>query len=150
MLIELASPEDAPEILQLQKLAYQSEAAIYNDYSIGPLIQTLDQMIVDIQKVTVLKMIMDSQIVGSVRGRVQNGTGYIGRLMVHPEYQSRGLGKHLLHEIETRLKPVSRYELFTGQQSQRNLHLYQKQGYRIFRQEPANDHFVVYMEKVIK
>lgn len=43
MIIERASLEDAKEILELQKLAYVSEAEIYNDYSIPPMMQTLDQ-----------------------------------------------------------------------------------------------------------
>jgi hypothetical protein len=41
MMITQAAAADAAEILALQKLAYQSEAAIYQDYSIPPLTQTL-------------------------------------------------------------------------------------------------------------
>ena len=41
MEIEPAMIEDAAEILALQKLAYRSEAEIYNDFSIQPLLQTL-------------------------------------------------------------------------------------------------------------
>jgi len=36
-----ATVADAEHILELQKLAYISEAEIYNDYNIPPLIQTL-------------------------------------------------------------------------------------------------------------
>jgi hypothetical protein len=39
MKIEKANYEDLAEILDLQKLAYQSEAQILNDYSIQPLNQ---------------------------------------------------------------------------------------------------------------
>jgi hypothetical protein len=39
MMIEKAQFEDLAEILSLQKLAYQSEAAICNDYTIPPLVQ---------------------------------------------------------------------------------------------------------------
>jgi hypothetical protein len=46
----MATKENAIEILQLQKIAYQSEAAIYNDYTIAPLIQSLEDMITDLQK----------------------------------------------------------------------------------------------------
>ena len=41
MSIEQATIEDAQEILALQKLAYTSEAEIYNDFTILPLHQTL-------------------------------------------------------------------------------------------------------------
>ena len=40
--ITSAHVDDASEILNLQKLAYRSEAEIYNDWSIAPLHQTLD------------------------------------------------------------------------------------------------------------
>jgi len=42
--ITKASIIDTKEILCLQKIAYQSEAAIYNDYSIPPLLQTLAEI----------------------------------------------------------------------------------------------------------
>lgn len=39
-----AEIRDAETILNLQKLAYQSEAAIYNDKTTAPLRQTLDEI----------------------------------------------------------------------------------------------------------
>ena len=36
--------EDLPKILDLQKLAYLSEAKIHTNYSIQPLSQTLDEI----------------------------------------------------------------------------------------------------------
>jgi len=39
-----ATLEDAIEILVLQKLAYQSEARIYNDWTIPPLLQTAEEI----------------------------------------------------------------------------------------------------------
>lgn len=43
-IITAASPADAAAILALQKLAYQSEARLYNDFSIPPLLQTLEEL----------------------------------------------------------------------------------------------------------
>lgn len=42
--MERAFVSDSVEILLLQKMAYTSEAEIYNDYSIEPLVQTLGQL----------------------------------------------------------------------------------------------------------
>jgi len=42
--IRPAGRADLPKILALQKLAYRQEAEIYNDYSIPPLTQTLNQL----------------------------------------------------------------------------------------------------------
>ena len=148
-MIELATIVDAKEILQLQKLAYQSEAKIYNDYTIPPLIQSLEEMVSDLREKIVLKLTVDGKIVGSVRGYVKNGTGNLGRLMVHPEFQRRGLGTRLIQAIEEQLGQVKRYELFTGNKSEGNIRLYKKLGYRIIRTETANDRLVmVFMEKL--
>jgi len=43
--------EDLPKILDLQKLAYLSEAKIHNNYSIQPLLQTLDELEMEFEKV---------------------------------------------------------------------------------------------------
>ena len=42
--IQRGDSSDAAEILALQKLAYSSEAKIYNSYAIPPLVQTFDEM----------------------------------------------------------------------------------------------------------
>ena len=90
MIIERAHIEDAKEILDLQKLAYQSEAEIYNDYTIPPLTQTLEEMRNDFEKQVFLKASMDGRIIGSVRALLKEGTCFIGRLIVHPDFQKRG------------------------------------------------------------
>jgi len=45
--IERANLEDAAEILALQKLAYLSEARIYDDFTIPPLLQTLEETVAE-------------------------------------------------------------------------------------------------------
>lgn len=42
--IERATGADARDILALQRLAYQSKAALYDDFGIPPLTQTLDEL----------------------------------------------------------------------------------------------------------
>ncbi len=148
LLIEPAQLTDAPEILALQKLAYLSEAEISQDYTIPPLTQTLEQIEREFQTRTVLKVILDGKIIGSVRAYLQEGTCYIGRLIVHPDFQNQGIGAKLLREIEERFAQARRYELFTGQKSERNLYFYQKFGYRIFRKEKLTDKVtLVFLEK---
>lgn len=148
MLVELADVADAQEILELQKLAYRSEAALYDDYAIPPLTQTLEQMREDFQRQVVFKATLSGRIVGSVRGYLQEGTCYIGRLIVQPELQNRGIGTSLMRTIEDHFAEAWRYELFTGDRSQRNLYLYGKLGYRILRAERLSDKTtIVFMEK---
>lgn len=148
MNLEVASIQDAQSILALQKLAYISEAEIYSDYDIDPLIQTLDSLRSDFEKQVFLKVSVSGKIVGSVRGYVDNGTCYIGRLIVHPDFQNQGIGKQLMNEIESFFKNAERYELFTGHRSERNLYLYQKLGYSVYKTEQINDKLVLmFLEK---
>ena len=44
MKIELATLDDAAAVFDLQQCAYQTEAAIYDDPNIPPLLETLDQL----------------------------------------------------------------------------------------------------------
>jgi hypothetical protein len=46
---------DQAEILALQKLAYQENAARYNDPSIPPLTQTLDELMEELKRYIILK-----------------------------------------------------------------------------------------------
>lgn len=148
MQIELAGVGDAQEILDLQKLAYQSEAALNNDYSIPPLTQSLDEIKADFRQQVVFKATLDGHIVGSVRGRLRDGSCHIGRLIVDPEFQNRGIGTRLLNRIEQHFGEAQHYELFTSERSERNLYLYKKLGYRVFRTEPLTQKTtVVFLEK---
>ena len=100
----------------------------------------------------ILKAIADGgKITGSVRACLDDGTCKIGRLIVHPDIQNRGIGTRLLKEIERRFENAGRFELFTGHKSERNLHLYRKLGYRIFRSEKISESLtLVYLEKFNK
>ena len=148
MIIEKATVSDAEELLALQKLAYRSEAEIYNDFSIPPLVQTLESMEEDFKNHLFLKAVMDGRIVGSVRANAKEGTCHIGRLVVHPDFQNRGIGTRLMDEIEKIFSGGKRFELFTGDKSERNLRLYQKRGYRIFKTATITDRTnVIFLEK---
>jgi ribosomal protein S18 acetylase RimI-like enzyme len=129
MIIEQASVKDAEEILGLQRLAYMSEAEIYNDYCIPPLTQRLDQMLIDFDNQVFLKASVDGKIVGSIKGYMERETCHIGRLIVHPDYQNRGIGTQLIKEIEHYFEQTKQYQLFTGHRSDRNLRLYRSLGY---------------------
>ncbi len=148
IVIEKACKSDLAEILKLQYLAYQSEAELFNTTDIPPLKQTLDEIILEFQKGIILKATDENvKIIGSVRAYSENGTAYIGRLMVHPDFQKRGIGSLLLSEIEKRY-PDFRYELFTSTRSISNIRLYQKLGYKPFREEIVTEELqFVYMEK---
>jgi ech hydrogenase subunit C len=147
--IEKAVIEDAQEILNLQKSAYQSEGELYNDPSIDPLNQTLDDLQNDFKSRMFFKAMMGGKLVGSVRGFAENDTAYVSRLIVHPVYQNFGIGKKLMTAVEDHFRWVKRFELFTGHRSKRNIYFYQKLGYRIFKKEKVSEKRErIFLEKV--
>ncbi len=151
MEIKYAQIGDMPVILELQKLAYQSEAEIHNDFTIPPLTQTLEEIKNDFSHQTFIKAIINDKIIGSVRAYEKEGTGYIGRLIVHPDFQNQGIGTKLMNKIEAIFQDAKIYELFTGHKSKRNLYLYQKLGYKKFKTEKINEKLkLVYLEKFKK
>jgi ribosomal protein S18 acetylase RimI-like enzyme len=130
-----ASLADAAELLALQKLAYQSEAELYQDFAIPPLVQTLAELAQDLTTQVVIKGCDRDVIVASARAYEADGTGYIGRVIVHPDRQGQGLGKATMAAIEAELPHARRFELFTGHLSERNLGFYRGLGYRDFKTE---------------
>jgi ribosomal protein S18 acetylase RimI-like enzyme len=149
MIITLAEKEDLGKILEIQKLAFRSQAEIYSDYSIPPLIQTLEEIEQDFLFQTYLKAAINKKIIGSVRGYEDHNTCYIGRLIVHPAFQNQGYGTKLMAKIESIFKNVERYEVFTGYKDEKNLYLYQKLGYKKFKIEKVHVNlFFEYLEKV--
>lgn len=153
-----ATLDDLAEILALQKLAYQQEAERYGDCHLAPLTQTLEEIRAEYPTTLFLKLIQDNKIVGSVKGRKENATCHLGRLMVHPEYQRRGFGTALIRKLEESFSQdpeITRMELFTGARSFNNIRLYEAQGYTIFKTEPFDKNNpesqnVVYMEKSVR
>ncbi len=148
MIICRAEPPDGAAILSLQTRAYQSEAKIYNDWSLPPLRQSLDSLIQEIQTMIVLKAISQDRIVGSVRGSLSEGVCAIGRLIVDPAAQREGIGTRLMKEIEAAFPKAIRYELFTGSKSEGNIRLYLRLGYSVVRTETVSPSMsLVFMQK---
>lgn len=143
-----AEQADLEKILNLQYLAYQSEADLFGSRDIPPLKQTLDEVTDEYNNGIILKSLDDSNnITGSVRAVEKNGTVFIGKLMVHPIHRGKGLGSALLNEIE-HYYPDKRYELFTSTRSMDNIRMYQNHGYVVYDSKPYNDEIeFVYMEK---
>jgi GNAT superfamily N-acetyltransferase len=133
--ISLAAPEDLEEILALQLLAFRKEGELYNDFSIPPLTQTLDQIRADFPRKLFLKATIAGRLIGSVRGSQHGANCLVERLMVHPDHRRQGIGAALLHALEDRFPTARRFELFTGHKSEDNIRLYQKLGYAEFHRE---------------
>ncbi|MGH1466024.1 MAG: GNAT family N-acetyltransferase [Cognatishimia sp.] len=129
--ITRAAESQAAEILVLQRLAYQSEAELYDDWKLPPLTQTLPEITAEFANQHFLIARRGSEIIGSVRAAMQGNLCRIGRLIVHPDYQRQGIGRALMCAIETAHSIASIFEVFTGHKSIANIAHYQSHGYKV-------------------
>jgi len=78
-----------------------TEALIYDDFTIPPLKQDIDSNLQEYDHNNILKCIISENIVGSVRGFVENDTCFISILIVNQNYQNQGIGQMLMNDIES-------------------------------------------------
>jgi ribosomal protein S18 acetylase RimI-like enzyme len=146
--IERAVSGDAEQILALQKLAYESEARLYGDWTLPPLTQSLESLAGELAASRVLKAVAAGELVGSVRARQQGSVCQVGRLIVRPDWQGLGLGTLLLRQIEAEFPAANSFELFTGSRSDANIRLYERLGYRRTREQAMSPAVtLIFMEK---
>lgn len=126
----------AGELLTLQRAAYVTEAQLHNDLQLPPLTQSLDDLAKELSlpELTAIGLRTDAgRLAAAVRLRVgapQTHAAELGRLVVAPDLQGRGLGSRLLRIVEQRLPAeVTELRLFTGEHSAGNLRLYTRFRY---------------------
>jgi tRNA (guanine37-N1)-methyltransferase len=133
--VSLATPADAPELLTLSRACWVTEARANDSLSIPPLVESLEEVTTGIATWTTWTVRSAGRLVGSVRARLSPDDPVlwqIGRLMVAPDLQGRGLGRALLGYAEGAAPPsITAYWLNTGARSDRNQRIYRKAGYRI-------------------
>jgi ribosomal protein S18 acetylase RimI-like enzyme len=133
VIVSAATAQDVEQIFKLQYLCFQSEAELYGNYRIDPLVQTLESVRGEVATDLVFVARLGDEVVGSVRGFSDgDGTGLIGKLCVHPRLQGHGLGARLLSAAESGLaagRSATRFRLHTGERSENNLRLYRNAGY---------------------
>jgi len=145
-----ATIDDLEGVLKLQYLGYQVEAQRYEAYHLEALTQTLASLRQDLASTTMLVIrLPGGEIVGTVRGRRSGASVHVGRLVVHPRFQRQGLGSRLLSTLEQHYRAGTRFDVFTGHRSEEFLGLYQRAGYRRYREDPVDDRLtLVHLEKL--
>ena len=134
------TPEDAGELLSLQRAAFVTEAQLYGDPWLPALVETLAELRSALGRGPALKAGDGGRIVGSVRAWVDDRVLHVGRLVVAPDQQGRGIGRALLAAVEQAAGPsVDRAALFTGHRSEGNLRLYTRAGYVEQRRQRVDD-----------
>lgn len=133
--VRAAVPADAGELFTLQRACWLQELEANPGVEIPALRESLDDVRRGLGEWTVMvaREPASGRLVGAVRGRLDaHGEWDIGRVMVAPDLQGRGLGRGLLELVE-QLAPagVATYVLFTGARSTANQRMYKKAGFRL-------------------
>ena len=140
-----ATRADAGEILTLQRACWVQEALANDTLADVPALhESLDDVAAWLQAWSTWVVRVEGRLVGAVRARLDGEAWDIGRVMVVPDLQGRGLGRVLLEHIESVAPPeATSYVLFTGARSEDNIRMYRKAGYRLRRDLPAPPSAVV-------
>ncbi|MEB3034003.1 GNAT family N-acetyltransferase [[Mycobacterium] nativiensis] len=148
---------DAGELLTLQRAAYVTEAQAHSDLQLPPLMQSLDELMAELSAPSVMALgLRDAgqRLVAAVRVSLAptKAVAELGRLVVAPDMQGRGLGGRLLGLVEQRLpREVVELQLFTGEHSPANLRLYTKFGYReTHRTRTPSGYALVHLRKQLR
>ena len=141
--IDLARESDLPEVLVLQRCCWVQEAIANDTLELGALHETLEDLRTSAATWHVWCVRRHGRLVAAARARLQDSTWAIGRLMVAPDHAGRGIGSWLLSYVERQApETTTRYGLFTGHRSERNIGLYEGAGYARTPAEPMPPHSV--------
>jgi tRNA (guanine37-N1)-methyltransferase len=145
---------DAGEILTLQRACWVQEALDNDMLDIPALHESLEDVEASLDDWAYYVVRVGGRLVGAVRGRLDDhgdtAVWDIGRVMVAPDLQGRGLGRVLLEHIQS-VAPAeaSSYVLFTGARSTDNQRMYKKAGFSLRKDLPAPPGAVI-MTKAIR
>lgn len=125
-----AVQRDAGEIWTLARACWVLEARDHNSFNIPALTEDLGDVQNWLTQWRTWVVRSEGRLIGSVRARRTGKVWDIGRLMVAPDLQGRGLGRALLAYAESQAPDdVVGFSMFTGGHSVANLRMYRRAGY---------------------
>ena len=149
MKIEPATRNDVPELLELQYKAFAPVARKLQFAAIPQMTATIDDAYAHFDSHTTLKKVSDGRIVGSVSGKKDGGSLYIGRLMVSPDCQRQGIGRKLLHHLES-MFPCTREWLCSYRDDDVTCGFYSSEGFRKYDDYLVSEGlWAIHMEKIM-
>jgi ribosomal protein S18 acetylase RimI-like enzyme len=137
-LVNIQDNDVAQRVLAVQRPSYHIESTLIEYPNLPPLFET----VVDLQNCDEIFVgcWLDEQLAG-VLSYEQKGEGiHIDRLVVHPDYFRRGIGRALLKWVETAVSPPPAHiTVSTAAKNQPAIQLYQTEGYTIVQSNTLPD-----------
>jgi tRNA (guanine37-N1)-methyltransferase len=141
-----ATLADAGEIYTLQRSCWLAEAMVNDTFAIPTIHESLADVEASLVTWQTYAVRAAGRLIGSVRGTLDGEVWDIGRLMVAPDLQGRGLGRVLLEHIQNVARPeATSYRLITGGRSLDNIRLYKRAGFSV--RGPLGDSVAIVMTK---
>ncbi|MBK9475540.1 MAG: tRNA (guanosine(37)-N1)-methyltransferase TrmD [Tetrasphaera sp.] len=131
----LATPADLPELVVLTRACWVPEAAASGTFDFPPFTDGVPELTASLSEWTTYVWRAAGRLVASIRVRrdpEDDRVWQLGRFMVAPDLQGRGIGQEILTFAES-LAPrdVSTIWINTGRVSERNIRIYRKAGFRL-------------------
>ena len=123
-----ATEADFPALLHVQQDAFGEYAAVYKVS--GWTTETLDSLKDDAKEKHIFVAEADGVVIGSVRFWNVAGVCVIRLLSVSPAYQTQGVGKALIREVERVASDAHKFFACTMLNTARNIHLFMSLGYK--------------------
>jgi predicted N-acetyltransferase YhbS len=126
--IRPAAEVDFPDLLEVQRTAFGEYTGIYK--LSGWTTETLESLKEDAREKHIFVAEAEGEIVGSVRFWTVAGVCVIRLLSVSPAYQSRGVGKALIREIERATTDAHKFYACTMLRTAKNIQFFMDLGYK--------------------
>lgn len=148
--ISVASLDEVPVLLQLQREAFRPRAMELDWIDAFPMVEGIDSALKEFHRNTTFKLALpDGTIIGSIRGCMEDpNTLYLSRLMVHPDHKGQGYGTRLMLYI-LEVMPHRKAWLYVSELEPNVVKMYERLGFHEFGREPGErDTEWIMMERI--
>lgn len=138
----------AQRVLEIQQRAYRVEADLIGFDGIPPLHETLDALQQSTE--SFIGYFVEDVLAGVLSYSIADSTLDIGRLVVHPDYLRRGIGKALVEKVG-KVANVERLIVSTGALNTPARQLYERLDYQLIEEVLVLDSLIMaHYEKLNK
>ena len=128
-----AKEEDMENIWKMQVEAFSGLLETYQDYDLSPATEDFDKVMARFRQpwTTYYYIVAEGKNVGAIRivDKKNEERKKISPLWIMPEYRGKGYAQAAIEAVE-KIHGAHHWSLGTILQEKRNLHLYEKMGYR--------------------
>ncbi len=138
--LDLTVDAIAQRVLQIQRMAYQIEAELIGFDGIPQLHESLQDLSESCENF--LGFFVEDTLAGVLSYSIDKHILDIGRLVVHPDYFRRGIGKQLVQFVET-IAEIERIVVSTGALNRPTRYLYEQSGYELLEEKQIVDGLIM-------